>query len=158
MAVNVLLRVTGAKQGPITGSVTMKGREGAIPVTAFSYGVISPRDAASGLPSGKREHRPVVVASPTGPQTPKLFTALVTNENLTSVELDVYEPNRTGIESLALTIKLTNASLAELDLGEQLSGAVEALSDHYSFTFQKIEVAWVPGKIVGSDDWEGPVT
>jgi type VI secretion system secreted protein Hcp len=157
MAANVFLKVTGAKQGQIKGGVTQKGREGTIPVTAFSYGVISPRDSASGLPTGKRQHRPVLVTSPTGPQTPKLFEALVTNEDLTAVELDVYEPNRTGVESLALTIKLTNASQAELDVDEQPSGAAETLADHYSFTFQKIEVTWVPGKIVGSDDWEGPV-
>jgi type VI secretion system secreted protein Hcp len=158
MAVNVFLKVNGAKQGAIKGDVAVKGREGAIPVTAFSYGVITPRDASSGLPTGKRQHRPILVTSPTGPQTPKLFEALVTNETLTSVELDVYEPNRAGVQSVALTIKLTNASLAELDVSEQEAAAVEVLSDHYSFVFQKIELTWVPGGIVGSDDWESPVT
>jgi type VI secretion system secreted protein Hcp len=157
MAVNAFLKVEGTKQGQIKGSVIVKGREGTIPVTAFSYSVITPRDSASGLPTGKRQHRPLVVTSPTGPQTPKLFTAIVTNEVLKTVELDIYEPTKTGVETLALTITLTNALLAELDLGEELVGAAEVLSDRYSFTFQKIELTWVPGKIVASDDWETPV-
>lgn len=36
-----------------------KYEEGAIDLEAFSYDVVSPRDAASGLPTGKRQHKPV---------------------------------------------------------------------------------------------------
>ena len=55
------LTLTGQKQGQIKGSVTQKGREGTIEVIGLSHSILSPRDAASGLPSGKRMHKPLVI-------------------------------------------------------------------------------------------------
>ena len=60
MATQFFVTVTGARQGPFKGESTQKGREGKIPGVAFSYGVLSPRDPTSGLPTGKRQHQPVV--------------------------------------------------------------------------------------------------
>jgi type VI secretion system secreted protein Hcp len=67
---NAYLSIKGQKQGDIKGAVTQKGREGKILVTDYTYSVLSPRDAATGLPTGKRQHQPMQVVVPTGPQTP----------------------------------------------------------------------------------------
>ena len=61
MALNAYLKLKGQKQGEIKGSVTQKGREDKIMVIAVSHEIISPRDPASGLPTGKRMHKPFVI-------------------------------------------------------------------------------------------------
>ena len=152
MAVNAFMKITGQKQGVIKGAVTSKGRENTIEINDLTYGVVTPRDAASGLPKGKRQHQPIQVTVPTGPQTPELFTAIASNENLTSVEIDFYL-GAGGREKLAFTIKLTNASISEFDLN--LESDTDLL-DQYSFTFQKIVLTWAAGGITGEDDWEAP--
>ncbi|HZF48038.1 MAG TPA: type VI secretion system tube protein Hcp, partial [Polyangiaceae bacterium] len=58
MALNAYLKLKGQTQGEIKGSVTQKGREGKIMVIAVSHEIMSPRDPASGLPTGKRMHKP----------------------------------------------------------------------------------------------------
>jgi type VI secretion system secreted protein Hcp len=158
VAINAYMTVKGQKQGQITGDATQKAHSQTIPVLAFTYGVTSPRDAASGLSNGKRFHQPVQVTSPTGSQSPKLFNAIAQNENLTTVEIDVYMTDRTGKEVLAYSIKLTNAQLSEWDVSDDGSGVTESLSDQYSFTFQSIVVTWATGGIAGSDTWLAPIS
>ena len=148
---NAFLHIKGQQQGDIRGGVLQKGREGKILVSDYTYSLISPRDLASGLATGRRQHQPVQVVAPTGPQTPKLLKALVSNENLTEWELDVWIPQThggtgTGAEVLAFTIKLTNASVSEVDLNW---GPL----DQYSFTFQRIDWTWTVGGITAFDDW-----
>ena len=61
MALNAYLTLTGETQGDIKGSVTQAGREDSIMVIATQHEIVSPRDAASGLPTGKRQHKPFVI-------------------------------------------------------------------------------------------------
>jgi type VI secretion system secreted protein Hcp len=157
MEIDAYLQIKGQKQGVIKGDVTQRPELGSIRVNELSYGVLSPRDPASGLPTGKRQHQPVAVVVTTGPQTPLVFNAIVTNENLVDVKIDLYEPTPTGLQALALTIELTNASISDFELS-YTSGTPGVLQDRYSFTFQKIVVRWVNGAITGEDDWETPVT
>jgi type VI secretion system secreted protein Hcp len=63
MALNAYLSVVGQKQGDIKGSVTQKGREGKIMVIAFTHEIVCPRDPASGIPTGKRIHKPLTTSS-----------------------------------------------------------------------------------------------
>ena len=53
MALNAYLKMKGQKQGEIKGSVTQKGRENKIMVIAVNHEITSPRDPASGLPTGR---------------------------------------------------------------------------------------------------------
>src|ERR1043165_4020450 len=93
MALNAYLTLKGQKQGNINGSVTQKGHENQIMVIAVSHEVVSPRDAASGLPTGKRQHKPLVITKEIDKATPLLYKALVTNETLTSFVLNFYQPS-----------------------------------------------------------------
>ena len=125
--------ITGAKQGSFSTTLT-----------GLSHEIISPRDPASGLPTGKREHKPIVFTKQLDSTTPLLLNALVTNETLTSVLIGLL---RNGQQ--VATIKLTNASVADYtDHGD---------TEHWSLTYQKIEWTWLDGGITASDDWEVPV-
>ena len=66
MAHNFYITITGQKQGAIKGDVTLKGHEGAILGLALSHEIVSPRDPQSGLPSGKRMHKPMKITTPVG--------------------------------------------------------------------------------------------
>lgn len=166
MAQNAYLTITGQKQGHISGSVTMKGREGQIAVFAAVHDIISPRDPASGLPTGKRMHKPLVITKELDKATPLLYQALVSNENLTEVVLRFWSPaSATGIgigtEVLIFSIKLTNASIASIELDMEdnkiTADAQLPVLQRISFNYQKIEWTWLDGNVSASDDWEAVV-
>jgi type VI secretion system secreted protein Hcp len=161
MPIRAYLTLKGQKQGEIKGAVTQKGREGTIEIFDLSYAVTSPRDAQSGLPTGKRQHKPVILTAATGPQTPLVFNAATQNENITTFKLDFYMPNPAGVEKNAFRIELVNASVSEYDLnfeGAEAGSLASSLLDQYSFTFQKITLTWLSPAISASDDWESPVS
>lgn len=45
---------------------------------ALSHSVVSPRDAASGLPTGKRQHKPMTITKELDKSSPQLFSLVVT--------------------------------------------------------------------------------
>ena len=58
MALNAYTGLDGQKQGNVKGSVTQDKAAETAPEEEAAAEVISPRDAASGLPTGKRMHKP----------------------------------------------------------------------------------------------------
>ena len=132
------LMATGAKQGDV--------QQHPIDVTAVSHEIVSPRDPASGLPTGKRQHKPIVDHDGNGaPSTPLFLNALTTNETLTSVLIGLL---RNGKQ--VATIKLTNASrLAVRPARRVRDAAVHVPEDQWT---------WVDGGISAQDDWEAPVS
>ncbi len=134
------IAITGQKQGAI----------GPFAVSGFEHEIVSPRDPASGLPTGKRQHKPFKVVMEVGPEDPLLMNALVTNENLTSVTIGFYKP---GTSTVGTTVKLTNASVASFS---HACTTVTTGCEGISFTYQKIEWTWVDGGTTAEDDWEAP--
>src|SRR5436190_7126906 len=55
----------GAQQGDIEGESTLKGFEKSMVCLGFSHEIVSPRDPASGLPTGTRRHKPTRVCDST---------------------------------------------------------------------------------------------
>jgi type VI secretion system secreted protein Hcp len=158
MAQAFYITAQGQKQGPIKGDATQKGHEGAILGLALSHDIISPRDPASGLPTGKRQHKPLTVTIPWGSATPRLLNALYSNENLTTVNLSFFRTTPAGIDVEFMTIDLTNASVSEI------TSVVPNVSDpnlsklqeynEVSFTYQKITTTFTVGGITATDDWQ----
>ena len=163
MALNAYLQLTGQKQGDIKGSVTQKGREGKIMVIAVNHDIVSPRDAATGLPTGKRQHKPFVITKELDKSTPLLFNALVNNENITSWELQFFTTHiqagsgAAGMEVNHYTVRLTNANISDIKsimLNNKNPDLMKFTEyEEVAFTYQKIEWTWVNGNIVASDSW-----
>ena len=162
MAQSAYLTVAGQKQGPINGPVTIKGRENTIEVHAFSEGILSPRDATTGLPTGKRQHTPVMIVKEIDKSSPLLLNALVTNENLTAWVLRFYGADPTGKVMPIYTITLTNASIASITESlidnEIAANAALPLREEITFTYQKIQWTWMDGGTTAQDDWQSPVS
>lgn len=163
MALNAYLSLKGQKQGDIKGSVIQKGREGKIMVIAVSHEIISPRDAASGQASGKRQYKPIVITKPVDKSSPVLISALINNENITNWELQFFAPKTksaagAGAEVNHYTIKLTNARITAITTIMLNNKNPELVKyeeyEEIEFTFQKIEWIWMDGGITASDDWK----
>jgi type VI secretion system secreted protein Hcp len=166
MALNAYLNLKGQKQGDIKGSVTQKGREGKIMVIAVGHEIVSPRDSASGLPTGKRQHKPLVITKELDKSSPLLYNVLVNNENISEFNLEFWTPQlsaQTGVgaEKQHYTVKLWNANVASIafrmlnNKNPELTRYAEY--EEIAFTYQKIEWTWKDGGITADDNWETPV-
>jgi len=133
-AVAATVTVTGQKQGAFSQTP--------IAVTAVSHEIVSPRDPASGLPTGKRQHKPITITKEVDASSPLFLNALVENENLPTVVITLTSGGSTE------TITLTNASISQYDL--------HGSNETWQFTYQKIE--WTVGNTVAQDDWEAPTS
>lgn len=160
MALNSYLKLTGETQGEIKGSVTQAGREDSIEVYGFSHEVKSPRDAASGLPTGKRQHGAITIECQVDKSTPLLYNVLCNNENITLWRLDFWKPSRSGREEQFYTVELVNASVADIKQYTLDNKYPEnmAITDRIriSFCYQKITWTYQDGGITAEDDWETP--
>jgi type VI secretion system secreted protein Hcp len=162
MALNAYLKLKAQKQGEIKGSVTQKGRENKIMVIAVSHEILSPRDSASGLPTGKRMHKPFVITKELDKSTPLLYSTLINNENITEWELQFWQPSATGAEKQHYTVSLVNANIASINFRLANNKNPDLMKyaeyEEIAFTYQKIIWTWVDGGITAEDDWESPVS
>lgn len=137
-----------ASPDAVPGTVAIVGqKQGAfspIALLGISHEIVSPRDPASGLPTGKRMHKPFVITKELDKSTPLLLNALVSNENLTSVLIGLL---RNGAPFA--TIRMENASVANY--------VTHGTTETWSFTYRKITWTFVDGGITASDDWEAPI-
>ncbi|MCP4687014.1 MAG: Hcp family type VI secretion system effector [Desulfobacterales bacterium] len=161
MSLPCYLTMKGETQGDIKGSVTQAGREDTILVIGVDHEVISPRDPASGLPTGKRQHKPFSITKETDKSTPLLYNMLTNNENITEWKLEYWQPSAAGKEEQHYTVELTNTSICSirhrvLNIKDpELTRFKEF--EEVAFAYQKIVWTWMDGGISAEDDWESPV-
>jgi type VI secretion system secreted protein Hcp len=166
MALNAYLKLKGQKQGEIKGSVTQKGREGKIMVIAVSHEIVSPRDPASGLPTGKRMHKPFVITKELDKSSPLLYNVLCNNENVPEWELQFWTPQikaatGTGAEVQHYTVKLKNANIASIAFRMANNKHPDLMKfaeyEEVAFTYEQIDWTWNDGGLSATDSWEAPV-
>ena len=131
-----------------------KGHENRVVGLTFEHVIKSPRDAVSGLASGKRQHGPVTFTKDWGAASPQLFLALVSNETLKAVTFEFFQVNSAGMEELATVIKLTDASVSQIrkywNPGSDLRSRPR---EEVSFTYRTIEIQHMPTKSIAMDTW-----
>jgi type VI secretion system secreted protein Hcp len=143
----IYAKVTGKKQGVMTGAVTAQSFTGQIEVHSVEFGVGSPHDVSTGLATGKRVARPVVITKPLDKSSPLLHQACVTNESV-AVMLS-YTIEGQGHAAYA-TVALTAGMVQDFNQQAHADGTA---TERITFTYQKIEFTWVTGGIVSTDDW-----
>jgi type VI secretion system secreted protein Hcp len=97
MAFHAYVAFKGTKQGQLKGESTksqssQKSGWKNTAVLSFEFGLQSPRDASSGLPTGKRTHSPITIVREVDSASPLLWQALCTNEALESVKFTLNKP------------------------------------------------------------------
>jgi type VI secretion system secreted protein Hcp len=148
--------IKGAKQGQFKAEGVVSGvHKGSIEGIRFSSTVNSPRDLATGLPSGKRQYSPITFTKLWGPSSPEMIQACATNELLT-VTFEFVKADRYGKEMVYQTIRLTGATISSVRRYIDVSMANEPPDprelEDVSFTFQKIDITDANGA-AASDDW-----
>ena len=162
---NKFLKLQGQTQGVIKGSVMLPGKEDSISVISISHELVSPRDPATGLPTGKRQHKPLAIVKLIDRSTPLLYRALVTNEKMTTFNLAFYVTPPGGQEVKQFTIDLVNANIFFINQVKQNSNSTPELMkfaeyEEVSFTYQKIIWTWSNGindLSTSQDDWVSPI-
>lgn len=158
MAFEFYVTVEGTKQGKLKGESVRDRKADKLTGISFHYTVSSPRDAATGQASGKRQHQPVSFVKQWGAASPQLYQAAVTNEVLKSVLFEFVRINELGIEEIFHTVQLTNATVSEIEQyinGEPEPPADSRALEKVSFTFQKIEVTNIDGQTSAIDELRG---
>jgi type VI secretion system secreted protein Hcp len=120
--------------------------------------VASPRDAATGQASGKRQYQPLVIRKEIDAASPQFLQAVATNEVLVSVAIEFLASDADGEEAVVYTVELTNATAVtfeqSVDTAETGGPLVDTrLLERISFVFQRITVSSVAGETSFSDDW-----
>jgi type VI secretion system secreted protein Hcp len=165
MAFPAFFSVKGIKQGQFKGEAKEESRADKwMTVRYFGMELEAPRDAASGLPTGKRQWKPIKVVKEWGAASPQGLSACATNELLSEVAFDFMRTDASGVEYVYQTLTLTEASIADV---VRFTGGPEALVaggkrasweesgelEAWSFTFRKIELVDKDGGTVFLDDW-----
>lgn len=147
--------IVGTKQGQFKGESTRAAAKGKLEGLTFASEVSSPRDAASGMATGKRTHSPIVFTKQWGAASPQLFQAAVTNEVLKSVLFEFLATDKTGKEHVFQSVKLTNVTISDLrrSLDEHTAEGARGI-DQVALVFQKIEITDNDGKTMAADDWK----
>lgn len=156
------MSVTGNKIGPFQGEGTSAQHTDQIPVLAFTMGLTSPRDVATGQATGKRRFQPVTITKEWGAASPQGLQACSTDEDLSMVKIEFMKTKSTGEEYVFQTVHLTHATIVDVS---RVIGDAEAAVDfagglkdaagleRWSFMFRKIEVDDSEGKTSFVDEW-----
>jgi type VI secretion system secreted protein Hcp len=148
--VHIEMKITGQKTGVFKGDITAKGHEDEINVLDYQFSVTSPRDPATGLPTGRRQFQPVMITKQLNSSSPEILNALDTNENLTSVVINFFQTTKTGAEVNFYRVKLTDATIS----ADKQSSSGSTVVEQVSFTFRRIEQDSITGKTSVIADWQ----
>lgn len=172
MAYEAYISFKGTKQGQLNGQRKDKW----MPVLSFNMSATSPRDAATGQASGKRQHKPVQVSIDWGDWTPQIFSAMVQNEVLDPVVINIQPSGGKGSNKQTFEwIKLHNALISnisthtvgntqvqdvtltyqdvQMGTGHHTSATDSWELEQVALTFQKIGVSNSLGKTAAADSW-----
>ena len=143
------LSITGP-DGPMRSGPGPRGG-GAIALLEVRHTIVSPRDTATGLASGKRRHAPVTVVKEVDRTSPRLMAALVRNAVHPLWKLEFFATDRFGRRAVAYTVELRHVHVVEVALTTADSTGLprEAVSSVY----EAITWTWAEGRQSASDDW-----
>ena len=124
------------------GSSTDATHPGWIQLLSFNLGVQSPRDPQSGLPTGKRQHEPIVVTKAVDKSSPILLQASSTRRVIPQVVIELV--TRDGSKKYSIT--LTKAVVTSI----KMSSGGDRPSESISLDFETIEYRYTPQKPDGA--------
>jgi type VI secretion system secreted protein Hcp len=142
----ISMTVSGKKQGPLKGDSANR-----IQLMRINYDVRLPTKSSSGglTVSGIRTHTPITVTKSLGAASPQLFLAMLNNESLSTVEIDV---TRSGTTTAYYKITLLNAQISEIHMhNDSTAPSSPATVEDVSFLYEKMTVLSVASNLSASD-------
>jgi type VI secretion system secreted protein Hcp len=129
--------------------------DGLIEVYGFSHEIDCPVDAASGLPTGKRQHRPFRLEKYIDAASPVLLETHLAKRQIPSVEIVLVRTDRNGNPVPFYTTKLDGVTISGVSIKGQASGA-PPMAEEILFVYEKIIWTYLDGGRSITDTWVQP--
>jgi type VI secretion system secreted protein Hcp len=167
MALQAYLTITqdniskGASNANSIGQVasTDTTNQDKITVIGFSSNCLIPIDPNSGVATGSRMYRPVVITKFFDSASPLLWGALAQNKVLSEVLCEFYRPDPAGMPKPQLFFKIKWSNVTFVDGKGYTPLVIDPNNSFYqyiedwSFTFKKVEWDHVIASTTGQDAW-----
>lgn len=158
MALTAYLAVKGENQGDIKGDCPQDGdKKDKILVYDIKHNVEIPTDTHNGLPTGQRQHKPLVLTKAVDNASPLLYKACCKGERC-EVVLDMYRIKGDGNEEKYFTVKLKDAVVVKMERSTPMTFLPENKPyrdmEMVSFTYSSITWTYNDGNIEFNDDWK----
>jgi type VI secretion system secreted protein Hcp len=158
---DMFLMVKGAKHGLIKGESQDSQHKGEIDVLSWSWGMQGKPSLGGGGASGKATINDLKIVKKIDSASTALMLALRTNEEIQKAVLTLRKAGQHPLEYLTITIEQGRVTSLTIDGGDP-SGGSEVV-ERVSFSFNKIEVSYVPqgkdglpqGGMNFTDQWSG---
>ncbi len=157
-ALTSYLTLAGQTQGPIPGECTQRDREDTILVYEFSHVLASELSDTTGQPTGKRQHKPIVIVKRMNRATPMLMQAWATAETMDEFTLDFYKIDDSGKEVCYYRITLEDAQIVGIEQFKPMVFVDENKPYHdmerVRFVYSRIRSENLEYAIDAQADWE----
>jgi type VI secretion system secreted protein Hcp len=108
-----------------------------VPIVGFATGVISPRDASTGLATGKRQHKPVRVTRAADGYDPTVLQKVSSAAVLGTITIELQRPNASGVMETYATYTYTNT----VGTSVEDSGAAGGVpTQELNFSYQQVDI------------------
>ena len=156
---DMFLLVKGAKHGLIKGESQDDQHKGEIDVLSWSWGMQGKASLGGGAASGKASMHDLKIVKRVDSASTALMLALRTNEPISKAVLTLRKAGKSQVEYLKITIEQGRVMSLTIDGGD--TGGSSEVVERVSFSFNKIEVEYVPqgkdglpqGGMTFSDQW-----
>lgn len=159
MAENVYLFLKASGTDiPGDSTVSSDGRENSIECLEYRDSVATPRDASSGMATGRRSYEPIKILKRLDRSTPLIFKALCNNEAIEAT-FRFFRPNPTGDGTTQhfFTVEIGQARISQIERvnPNTMQGvtATEPAYEEVSFVFGTIRACYEDGGIEHVDEW-----
>jgi len=149
---------TGKIRGPVRDRDSDK--DGSISLLAVEHGIVSPRDAATGLATGKRQHQAITLTKETDNTSPLFYQFISRNELIKTAEILFFGHVSTGLsagrEAIQYKITLRKASVSRVELVGHTDAANQAidrfpLREKISLVYDSIHWEWINPNAAAED-------
>lgn len=121
------------KLGDIKGEATDDGHKEWIIIQSFGQGIDQERDAASGLPTGKRQHKPLTITKEVDKSSPLLMQSLTTGTPIRAARIEFV---RTGEQDRYYRVFLKNLIVTSY---ESVENPGQAQTETFSLNYEEIK-------------------
>jgi type VI secretion system secreted protein Hcp len=136
----------------IENECEIKGKEKYSRIIGFEWGLASPVDTHSGMASGRRQHRPVLIRKMLDKSTPLIMQAIADNKKLDKSEIivcQVFGKDARKIDKFKVSLEGVRFIECATIGGQDGASVV----DNLKMAFDKITYEDIPAKKIATDDW-----
>lgn len=157
--VHLFLKINGSD---VKGEsrIVSEGREGSIECYLFEGEVTTAREAGSGLSTGRRAFKPLIINKPIDKSSPLILKALTKSQTVEGT-FKFYRPNPAGdgTEQHFYTVEFKNGRVGSVKQMVEFTEAGKQddkpAMESVSFVFEKIVFRYEDGGVEHEDSWTG---